>query len=370
MKKVIFVATVVKKHIMEFHIPYLKMLQEMGFETSVAARNDYADPSECSIPYCDHYYDIQFNRNPAHPENITAFNKLKALIDLNQYDIIHCHTPVGAFLTRLAAKDARSKGTKVIYTAHGFHFFKGAPVQNWLLYYPLEKYASKFTDVLITINQEDYQIAKTFSAKKVCYVPGVGIDMDKFCSTDADRSELRKRLGIENDRFVILSVGELNNNKNHRSIIKALSQLNDQRLLYIICGEGPCRTQLESLAEDLHIKDQVLFTGYTKNVRDYYFSADLFVFPSYREGLSLSLMEAISSRLPVICSEIRGNCDLVPDPDYRFDPGNQNQIIDKLNKAIHSNNQEEIRKNYENLKRFRLDNVTQMVKEIYEECMR
>ena len=150
-KKVLFVATVVKTHIMQFHIPYLKMLQQMGWETAVAARNDYEDPQDCHIPYCDAYYDIPFERTPWKPGNLKAFAMLKKVIDQGEYDLIHCHTPVGALLTRLAAVEARRRGTTVMYTAHGFHFFKGAPLRNWLLFYPAEWLLAPLTDILLTI---------------------------------------------------------------------------------------------------------------------------------------------------------------------------------------------------------------------------
>lgn len=140
MKKVLFVATMVKTHIMEFHIPYLKMLQEDGWETAVAAKNDYENPEECHIPYCDYYFDIPFERSPIKKENIIAYRKLKAIIEKGKFSVVHCHTPVGAALTRLSAMKMRRNGLKVIYTAHGFHFFKGAPVINWLFYYTIEKY--------------------------------------------------------------------------------------------------------------------------------------------------------------------------------------------------------------------------------------
>ena len=215
MKKVLFVATVVKMHIMVFHIPYLKMFKKMGWETAVAARNDYDDPDECAIPYCDTYYDIPFERNPIKLSNLKAYRSLKDIIDKGDYDIIHCHTPVGAMLTRLAAKTARKHGTKVFYTAHGFHFYRGAPAINWLLYYPVEKWLSLYTDVLITINNEDYERAKTFNAGKVCYVPGVGIDLNKFNVGHIDKAKKRREIGINTDDFVLLSVGELSKNKNH-----------------------------------------------------------------------------------------------------------------------------------------------------------
>ena len=159
-KKVLFVATVVKTHMMQFHLPYLKMFQDMGWETAVASRNDYEDPADCVIPFCDTYYDIPFERMPWKPKNLTAYRMLKKIIDEGEYDIIHCHTPVGAMIARLAALSARKKGTKVIYTAHGFHFFKGAPLLNWLVFFPAEWLLAPVTDVLITINLEDHARAK------------------------------------------------------------------------------------------------------------------------------------------------------------------------------------------------------------------
>lgn len=315
MKKVLFVATVVKTHIMEFHIPYLKMFKEMGWETAVAARNDYENPADCVIPYCDAYYNIPFERNPLKPGNLKAYTKLKKVIDAGGYDIIHCHTPVGAMLTRLAAKQARKNGTKVFYTAHGFHFYKGAPAINWLLYYPVEKWLSRYTDVLITINKEDYERAKTFKAGRVCYVPGVGIDLKKFATSDElhkeKRSWLCKEFDIPEDAMILLSVGEVNKNKNHRVVIEALGKLKRKDIYYVICGRGPLRDAYVSLAEQLNIGKQVILTGYRTDVADFYKAADVFVFPSFREGLPVSVMEAMASGLPIIATSIRGSSDIV-----------------------------------------------------------
>ena len=159
-KRVLFVATVVKKHIMQFHIPYLKMFQEMGYETAVAAKNDYENPEDCHIPYCDRFFDLPFQRSPFHPDNVQCYKKLKAIIDAGDFSIVHCHTPVGGVLGRIAARNARKNGARVLYTAHGFHFYKGGPVKNRLLFYPIEKLCAHLTDVLITMNQEDYALAR------------------------------------------------------------------------------------------------------------------------------------------------------------------------------------------------------------------
>ena len=317
MKKVLFVATVVKTHIMEFHIPYLKMFKEMGWETAVAARNDYENPADCVIPYCDIYYNIPFERNPLKPGNLKAYKELNRVIDEGEYDIIHCHTPVGAMLTRLAAKQARKKGTKVFYTAHGFHFYKGAPAINWILYYPVEKWLSRYTDVLITINKEDYERAKTFKAGKVCYVPGVGIDLKKFNVGYVNKEQKRKEIGVSADDFVLLSIGELIPRKNHEVVIRALSVLKQldklNHIEYVICGRGAYETDLKKLAEGLDVADHVHFLGYRNDISEICNCADLFVFMSHQEGLPVALMEAMACGLPAVCSNIRGNTDLIED---------------------------------------------------------
>lgn len=333
--KVLFVATVVKTHIMEFHIPYLKMFKEMGWKTAVAAKNDYSNPNECVIPFCDRYYDIHFERNPIKPANIAAYKELKRMIDSENYDIIHCHTPVGAMIARLAAKDVRRKGTTVIYTAHGFHFYQGAAFINWLVYYPVEKWLSRYTDILITINQEDYKCAKNFKAKKVCYIPGVGIEIDRF-ALPADkhiyvRNEIRKKLKIPDDATVILSAGEINKNKNHSVVIEALAKLQDPNMHYIICGQGPLSNKCEDLARRCEIENQVTLTGYINNVEQYYQAADIFVFPSFREGLPVAMMEAMAAGLPCVASRIRGNTDLLGnDYKYYFAPSQSDELAAML----------------------------------------
>lgn len=315
MKKVLFVATVVKNHIMEFHIPYLKMFKDAGWETAVAARNDYENPKDCRIPYCDTYFDIPFERNPFKPGNLEAYRKLKEIIDAGHYDIIHCHTPVGAALTRLAARDSRKRGTKVIYTAHGFHFYKGAPLLNWMIFYPVERWLAHYTDTLITINKEDYERARSFKAGRVCYVPGVGVDLNKFNTQSVNREGKRKELGFTKDDFILLSVGELIPRKNHQLVLHALGLLQKKGQLgnihYVICGRGDKLQELEALAQNLHISDRVHFLGYRNDISAICQASDLFVFMSKQEGLPVAMMEAMACGLPVICSDIRGNTDLV-----------------------------------------------------------
>ena len=316
--KILYTATVVKTHIMQFHIPYLNMLQEMGWRTEVAARNDYENPEDCRIPSCDAYYDIPFARMPWKKENFRACRELKDLIRENEYDVIHCHTPVGAMITRLAARSARKKGTKVVYTAHGFHFYQGAPLINWLLYYPAEWLLAPLTDVLITINREDYAFAgKHLHTKKILYIPGVGVNREKFYPDSRRRAEKRRELGLADDCFAILTVAEMTKNKNHETVLKALALLKDrkeyEKIRYLICGRGEQRENLEALCIRLGISDHVDFLGYRADAADLYRAADLFAFMSHREGLSLALMESMASGLPAVCTRIRGNTDLVED---------------------------------------------------------
>lgn len=313
--KILYVATVVKKHIMRFHVHYLKMLKEMGWETSVAARNDYENESDCIIPYCDNYFNLQFERNPLNPKNIKVYWELKRIIEEGNYDIIHCHTPVGALLTRLAAADARKKGTKVFYTAHGFHFYKGAPLVNWLFYYPVEIFLARKTDVLLTINKEDYDMARKFKAGKAVYTPGVGIDPVKYNPFLCSSEEKRTQLGVKKNDFVILSFGELIPRENHKVLLDALGRLKQSDLLsdihLILCGSGPLLNDLKRQADELEIQDNVHFLGDRNDICEIMYSSDLFISLSTQEGIPLALMESMSCGLPAICANTPGNISIV-----------------------------------------------------------
>ena len=380
MPRVLFVATVVKTHIMEFHIPYLQMFQEAGWETAVAARNDYEDPSDCVIPYCDNYYNIPFARNPLHPSNVRAYRKLKNVIDKGNYDIIHCHTPVGGMLGRFAARHTRKRGTKVIYTAHGFHFFKGAPLLNWLVYYPAERWMAHYTDDLITINKEDYNRVQNFKAKRVHYVPGVGIDLEKFVpprdftERQREKDEKRRELMLKPEDFVVLSVGELIKRKNHEVVIRAIAQIKREseetynRIQYLICGRGVLEQKLKQLAHDLDVEEHVHFLGYRSDICQICHASDLFVFMSFQEGLPVALMEAMACGLPVACSNIRGNQDLVND-------GENGVLVDNTPNAVTSYIcnfvdedevlQDDVKVRLEKMQMFDLTSVKEKMSQIY-----
>ena len=339
-KRVLIIATVVKTHIMQFHIPTLKLFKDMGWETAVAAKNDYANPSECQIPYCDHYYDIPFERNPFKPKNMDCYQKLKEIIDQGDFQIIHCHTPVGGVLGRLASRKARKGGTRVLYTAHGFHFFRGAPLKNWLLYYPAEKFCSRFMDDLITINQEDYNLAKKkFTSANMHYLPGVGIDTSKFSPSalsEEDRSAMKTALGIQPGQRMILSVGELIFGKNYKTAIDSIAKLKDPQIRYYICGQGVQRSELEEYAKAQGVSDRVVFLGYRRDIPQICSCADVFLHTSHREGLPVAIIEAMACGTPVVASRIRGNVDLIEDGVNGFlcDSYNAAEFTDKIQKIL------------------------------------
>lgn len=372
-KQVLFTATVVKQHIMTFHVPYLQMFQEMGWETAVAAGNDYDDPSELNIPYCDTFYEIPFERIPWKAGNLRAYRQLKEIIDKGNFDIIHCHTPVGAMITRLAAADARKRGTKVIYTAHGFHFHKGSSLFSWLAYYPVEWLLAHLTDVLLTMNREDYALArKKIHAKRVEYVPGVGIDTSRFSSHRDDRTEKRRDLGFGEEDFLILTVAEMNKNKNQSMVLKAMARLKDRpefsNMKYLICGMGGYGAVLQQEVRELGIEDHVFFMGYRKDVPQIHRCCDLFAFMSYREGLPVALMEAMSSGMPTVCSAARGNTDLVENGKEGLIVENEPQAVaDAILTLYHD---PDLRRQFslaasEKVQQFDQKNVHRIMKDIY-----
>lgn len=312
--KVLLTATV-QSHICQFHKPLAEVLHEKGYEVHVTARNNLAEKNGLKLDFVEKVYDIPFSRSPKSIDNIKAFKQLKNIIDTNNYDLIICNTPVGGVLTRLASKKTRKNGTKVIYIAHGFHFYKGAPRKNWLIFYPIEKYMSKYCDTLITINEEDYKLAKEkFKKTNVEHIHGVGVDEKRYHPVDdKTKCELRKKLNLKEDDFVILCTGELLPNKNQQMAIKAIKKVVKEKpnTLLLIAGNGPEKENLERLIKELDLNNNVKLLGYTTNLQDYQMIADACVSCSKREGLPLNIVEAMLTKTPVIATNNRGNRELV-----------------------------------------------------------
>ena len=375
MKKVLFVATVVRLHINVFHLPYIQWFHEQGWQVDVAARNDFENPKDCVIPYCDHYYNIPFERSPLKPANLKALKELKELIDMEQYDLIHCHTPVGGVAARLAASKCRRTGkTKVAYTAHGFHFYTGAPLLNWLIFYPIERILAHETDLLITMNTEDYSRAKKFKAKRVAYVNGVGLDLDRFIPLKEEEKEtIRDELHLNKEDVFAITVGNLIKRKNQITLIEAVNRLDNPHFHLFICGDGKCYEELKKAASDLGVSSQIHFLGFRRDVEKLCGAADIFLFASVQEGLPVSVMEAMACGLPIVASKIRGNSDLIDSGKggYLVRPTDADGFAKAIVSVIKKKKKTESMENYnfEKIKEYSKEKVMNQMAELYESLM-
>ena len=310
MKKILFVASITR-HILAFHIPYLKMFSDAGFEVHVASKG------EEEIPYCEEHFEIEFERSPFKISNIKAYKELKKIIDEGNYDIIECNTPVASVLTRMATKKTRKQNnTRVIYIAHGFHFYKGAPLINWLTFYPVEKHLSKYTDDLITINEEDFEFAKDkMKAKRVHHIHGIGVNEKNFSKevSMAERKELREKLKLHDNDFVLFFAGELNKNKNQIMLIETMRDLvkENPRIKLLLAGDGVLKEHYENKIREYKLEENVHLLGYRNDVPEILKAVDLYVSASKREGFGINLVEAQISGVPVIASKNRGHKEII-----------------------------------------------------------
>ena len=335
-KKAVQLASVASM-IDQFNIPNIQILQSLGYQVDVVA--NFTNPGTITVERSENLkkrlaemnvrvFDIAIPRtlNPGAISN--AYKQVKNLLEKEEYKLLHCHSPIGGVIARQAAKGLRKSGIEVIYTAHGFHFYNGAPLKNWLLFYPIEKHYSRYTDVLITINMEDYKRASAkLKARRTVYVPGVGVDTEKFSTKQSGREKIRTELSLSDNRTMLLSVGELNENKNHISVIKALIAI--PNITYVIVGKGEKKDELEYTAAECGV--DLRLPGFRSDVADFYDAADVYILPSKREGLNVSLMEAMASGLPVVCGDIRGNRDLIDGlGGLLFNPNNIRSIEESI----------------------------------------
>lgn len=308
----------------QFLVPHVRYLSEHGFSVELACSDvgGRMDELRAALDGVAPIHTVRLVRSPFSPANRKGYADLKQIIDASQWDVIWTNEPVMGVMTRLAAKAARKRGTKVVYMVHGFHFYKGAPLLNWLLYYPVEKACSRLCDMIITINQEDYERAGTFHAKRVERIDGIGLDVKRFTTCRIDRREKRRELDIPDDAFFVVSVGELKSHKNHQVMLRALAKANETQIYYGICGQGELLDSLQKLAVELGIDKRVKFFGYRRDISEILHAADLFAFPSRRDGLGLAALEAMASGLPLLTSRIRGVSDYVTDnvTGFSFQP--------------------------------------------------
>lgn len=368
--KVLLTATV-QSHICQFHKPLVEVLHEHGAEVHVAARDNLAEKNGLKLDFVERVFNVPFSRSPKSADNIKAYKQLKKIIDEGQYDVIHCNTPMGGIVTRLAARKARKRGTKVYYTAHGFHFYKGAPKKNWAVYYPIEKYMARLTDKLITITAEDYKLANEKFQCQVERIHGVGVNEGKYLSVDVKTNELfRKEKSYEN-RFVILCTGELNANKNQITIIKAVEKLVKKypQILLLLAGNGPRNEELKEAIAEMRLQDNVQMLGYRTDLEKYVNACDLVVSASFREGMPLNIMEAMICRKPVVASNNRGHRELVEDgvTGYIVAPTDEEGFVREIERFL--KNRKFLQVMSDNLSgkvyRYMTKNVKEELKDIY-----
>lgn len=313
---VLFMASVCR-HIRAFHMPYLRMLRDRGYNVLVAGRYDGAEDAIITEGFS--CVDVPFSRNPLDLQNTRAFRDVCALLgEVPSLRLVHVHTPVAAFILRMASRYSGFTG-KVLYTAHGFHFYRGASALNWMTFYPLEALAARYTDGTITINQEDYERALRFRLKpngRVYYVPGVGVDTTRYSyQGDSTRIQVRRELGISYDDIVVICVAELSDNKNQIQLFRAAAMIKEKlpAIRLLLVGEGSSRNQLELYACDHGLEHNVLFLGHRDDVPRLLTASDIASLVSQREGLPRFVMEAAAAGLPLLCTDIRGSRDIVTD---------------------------------------------------------
>lgn len=372
MKKTLLVATV-QSHIAQFHRPLVDFLHEMGYEVHVAAKDNLAIKNGLRLDWVDKKFDLHFSRSPKSPSNLKAYRQLKEIINNEDYDFIHCNTPVGGVLTRLASREARKKGSKVIYTAHGFHFHKRSSKLAWLTYYPIEKFCARHTDKLITINNEDFNLAKERFKCEVYYTHGVGVNAERYkpLKDEEERLQICEELGVDPNRKILLAIGELLPNKNQKMAIRAMKsvvrEFSEAQL--IIAGNGPLEQEFKTLIKEENLDENVSLIGYCTQLEKYQKIASIVVACSYREGLPLNVVEAMLSENPVVASSNRGHDELVKTGKTGFivNPDDSEAMASKVIELL--KNPEEMnslgKKGREFAQNFSFENVKKELKEVY-----
>ena len=319
----------------QFLEPHVRNLAENGYEVEIACSEvlnrmtEVRQDLERLVPV----HQLHLKRSPLAVSNARGYRELKKLIDSGRYDLIWTNEPVMGVVTRMAARKARKQGTRVMYMVHGFHFYKGAPLPNWMLFCPVERMMASKADCICTINREDYARARKMRTPRAAYIHGVGIDTDRLRPSE-NPINLRKGLNIQEDSFLILSIGELNENKNQQIIIRAVARMKDPAIHYVLCGKGDQRQNLEVLARELDIADHIHFLGYRKDIADICRQSDVFALPSRREGLPFAAMEAMYCGLPLVNSGIRGLTDITEDgvSGYICDPDDTERYAGSIRK--------------------------------------
>lgn len=371
--KILYVTTT-SNTVNSFFLPHIKFLIDQGNEVGVAFKT-FHEANPKLIEFGCKIHEVTFHRDPFNKENYKAYLQIKKLVLEEEYELVHVHTPVAAFLTRLACRKMRK--VNLLYTAHGFHFFKGAPLKNWLIYFPLEKIAARWTDGLITMNNEDFYLAKKLRlrGKQSLYkVHGIGVDLNTFSpQTLKHKMNLRKEYGYSLNDFILIYVGELSYRKNQDLLIKAISKLKNKltNLKLLLVGDGDYLNDYKKMVEQLELEQMVEFLGYRKDVHKLMALSDIAISTSRQEGLPVNVMEAMATGLPLIVTNCRGNRDLVSNGvnGFLIEVDNVESCSLAIKKLYYS---EDIRrkfseKNKEIIQIYSMNNVIEEMKNIYKE---
>lgn len=305
-KKILFVANTMR-HLYLCHLPYFKYFKDHKYEVHTASDND------ALLNNVDKSYKLSIKRNPYSFHNINAVFELKKILLRENYDIIHVHTPMGSVVARIAAKLAGLRDTKIVYTAHGFHFFRGCPKINYLLYYPIEKWLSRSTDLIITINEEDYNFARKHFKTDIRYVPGVGFNDKKFnsCLNAREKKKFRDFIGLNMNDYVISYVAEMCKRKRHENLLKLISKMNITNEKFLFIGDGSRTKKIKKLINKYNLNNIVKIIDFNDNISNYLDISDLIISVSQQEGLPLNIMEAMYKEKPIVVTDCRGNRDLI-----------------------------------------------------------
>jgi len=358
-----------------FNKANIDALQALGYEVDLCANFENGEGPEIHnqkyVAECAEKgirpHSIAFVRHSL-AGSLKCLPQLKKLLRRESYDIVHTHTETGGLLLKLA--NGVKGRSKFFYTPHGMSFWKGSGLKSQLLYKPLERWICSGMDMNLGMNLEEVENMYKWDSKSAVYVHGIGMNVARFSVSDVVNVQKRKQeFGITEGVNMIVSIGELDDNKNHITVIKALRMLGRKDFKYVVCGVGPNKDMLLKEAEKMGLKDNVLLAGYRSDIPDVLNAADIFVFPSFHEGMPVSVLEAMACGLPVIASDIRGNVDIIKDGynGYLFAPANANTLCEKLELLMDDADKRKTMgtKNREIVKDFSLEAVTEELKRIY-----
>ncbi len=379
-KKKILILSNTASMIVQFNMCNLHILKDLGYQAEVAC--NFLEGNTCTIEMVNQlkraldeleipFHQIDFKRGRSSiSKHYIALNQVKKLIKKEKYDVIFCQSTIAGVAGRWYGKKYHCK---VIYIAHGFQFYEGASKIRWAVFYHIEKILSKKTDTLILTNEDDFRLAKkNFGTSDMRFVPGVGLDISSYELEESfNRSTERKKWGLASDDYVIFSAGELSERKNHRIIMELIRDLANPSVKYLICGIGPLEDEYKQLIKKWNMEDRIILLGYQKNLKSIYGISDLFVLPSLNEGLPVCLLMSIASKVVSVCSDIRGNHELVRDKRYLFPPMDKAAIRKCMEYAMkhQEENRRIVENNYINLKRYGRNHVDKLMKQVFEKYL-